>query len=137
MADARVAAPLAGPGALAPPGSDLVLAQWRDEGPAGVRMAPLHVHHRDDEAWYVLDGALGVRLGEEEGVARAGDAILAPRGTPHTFWNAGPGPVSYVLVMTARIHDLIVALHARDARDPEAVADVFARHASALVDGAS
>lgn len=46
-----------------------VMAEWRDPGgPAGrpCLIAPLHFHHHDDEAWYVLEGTLGVRVGDEE-----------------------------------------------------------------------
>jgi mannose-6-phosphate isomerase-like protein (cupin superfamily) len=46
-----------------------VIAEWRDRGgPAGSRhlIAPFHVHRSDDEAWYVLEGALYVRAGKEE-----------------------------------------------------------------------
>jgi mannose-6-phosphate isomerase-like protein (cupin superfamily) len=48
--------PLLGPG--------LVLVEWSAPPvPAGAPkyIAPLHVHHRDDEAWYVLEGALRFR----------------------------------------------------------------------------
>ena len=42
-------------------GDDFVLAQWVAE--VGDHwIAPLHVHHDDDEAWYVLRGRLGFRL---------------------------------------------------------------------------
>ena len=67
---------------------DFVLVEWTAEiGDHWI--APLHVHHSDDEAWYVLAGELGFRLGNEEVIAGAGSAVLAPRGTPHTYWNAG------------------------------------------------
>ena len=41
---------------------------------------PLHVHHEDDEAWYVLEGALRFRLGEETFEVGAGGGVLAPKG---------------------------------------------------------
>ena len=74
-------------------------------------IAPLHVHREDDEAWYVLS-ALGVRLDGTDHVVPAGGAIIAPRGTVHTYWNASTQPTEYVLVMTRRIERLIAALHA-------------------------
>ena len=133
--DPRRAVPLAG-GVLASPGSDLVLAEWRDPGGATDPpryVAPLHVHHRDDEAWYVLAGALRLRLGDETVEAPAGGAVLAPRGTVHTYWNPRPEPARYLLVMTARIRALIDALHALEAREPEALAAVFRDHDSELL----
>ena len=98
-----------------------MLAEWRDPGGATDPpryIAPLHIHHRDDEAWYVLAGALRFRLGDETVEAPAGGAVLAPRGTVHTYWNPRPEPARYLLVMTARIRALIDAIHAR--RGPRA-----------------
>ena len=46
---------------------------------------PLHVHHREDEAWYVLDGRMTFFVGEERHVAEAGTFVFAPKGLPHTF----------------------------------------------------
>jgi quercetin dioxygenase-like cupin family protein len=48
-------------------------------------MPPLHVHHRDDEAFYVLDGELRLFLGNRQIVRTAGQAALAPRDVPHTY----------------------------------------------------
>ena len=52
--------------------------------PAG-DMPPLHVHHRDDETFFVLEGELSLFAGEAHHVVRAGQALLAPRGVPHTY----------------------------------------------------
>lgn len=46
---------------------------------------PLHVHHREDEAWYVLDGQMTFYVAEEVLEATAGTFVHAPRGLPHTF----------------------------------------------------
>lgn len=107
---------------------DFVIVEWTAELGAHW-IAPLHVHHADDEAWYVLEGKLGFRLGDEEIVAQAGSAVLAPRGTPHTYWNAGSTEARYLLVMTPKIASLIEAMHAPDA-EPTAV---FAAHDSEIL----
>jgi hypothetical protein len=60
---------------------------------------------------YVLEGQLGFRLGEREVVADAGSAVLAARGTPHTYWNAGLEEARYLPVMTPKIARLIEAFH--------------------------
>jgi mannose-6-phosphate isomerase-like protein (cupin superfamily) len=96
---------------LTVPGADVVLAEWTSPGGEGF-IAPLHVHHEDDEAWYVLGGALTVRIGDEDVHVPAGGAAIVPRGTPHTYRNPTGGPTRYLLVMTRRIHELIEALHA-------------------------
>ncbi len=107
---------------------DFVLVEWTAEiGDHWI--APLHVHHSDDEAWYVLEGELGFRLGDEVVVAAAGSAVVAPRGTPHTYWNAGSTRARYVLVMSTRIARLIEAIHAPGAD----IRTVFAEHDSELL----
>ena len=46
---------------------------------------PLHIHHREDEAWYILDGKMTFYVGDEVLQATAGCFTYAPRGIPHTF----------------------------------------------------
>ena len=61
--------------ALGGPADDFVIVRWKAE--VGDHwIAPRHVHHHDDEAWYVLSGQLGFRLGDDEVVAAAGSAVL-------------------------------------------------------------
>ena len=61
------------------------------EHPIGPRAlaAPMHTHEREDEYTYVLEGEIGVQVGEEVRVAQPGDLVFKPRGVPHAFWNAG------------------------------------------------
>jgi mannose-6-phosphate isomerase-like protein (cupin superfamily) len=54
--------------------------------------APLHLHHREDEYSYVLEGRMGALLGDEVLEAGPGDLVFKPRGQWHTFWNAGEEP---------------------------------------------
>ena len=94
-------------------GHDFTVAQRADDGESSAErpIAPLHLHRSDDEAWFVLEGALGFVRGEERLVAAAGAGVLVPRGVPHTFWNAQPGRTRYLIVMPPRIAALIEALH--------------------------
>lgn len=46
---------------------------------------PLHVHTTEDEVFIVLDGVFRFQLGEDERPGVAGDVLLAPKGTPHTY----------------------------------------------------
>jgi mannose-6-phosphate isomerase-like protein (cupin superfamily) len=115
-----------------------VIAEWRDAGgpPEPPRLiAPRHLHRRDDEAWYVLEGTLRIQVGEREVEAPAGSAVFVPRGTAHTYWNPGPGPVRYLLVMTSNIYRLIQEIHAMPERTPALLRAVFAKHDSELLDG--
>ena len=54
--------------------------------------APLHLHTREDEYSYVLEGRMGALLGEEVVEAGPGDLVHKPRKQWHTFWNAGDEP---------------------------------------------
>jgi len=55
-------------------------------------LVPPHVHTNEDEYSYILEGQVGVRIGEQEFTAAPGTYVRKPRGIPHTFWNAGPAP---------------------------------------------
>jgi len=46
---------------------------------------PLHVHHTEDEAWYVLSGKLTFHIGERTQEAPPGTFVFAPRNLPHWF----------------------------------------------------
>jgi mannose-6-phosphate isomerase-like protein (cupin superfamily) len=135
MSPTKIAPALAGN--LLSGGHDFVIAEWRDAGgpPGPPRLiAPPHVHHGDDEAWYVLEGALRVRIDQDEVEVQAGCGVLVPRGAAHTYWNPGPEPVHYLLIMTPNIHALIQGIHAMKERTRESVAALFEKHNSTLLD---
>ena len=135
MNSPTIAAPLAGR-VLGSADNSFVIAEWRDAGaPPGPPhwIAPLHLHKNDDEAWYVLEGRLCVKMGDDTVEAGAGAAVLVPRGTPHTYWNPDPAPVRYLLVMTPTIHALIQAIHATQDRSPEAMRELFRKYDSELL----
>jgi quercetin dioxygenase-like cupin family protein len=49
-------------------------------------MPPLHVHHEEDETFYVLDGELELYIADRESVSVGpGQAAFAPRGVPHAY----------------------------------------------------
>ncbi len=54
--------------------------------------APLHIHTREDEYSYVLEGRMGALLGDDVVYAEPGDLVHKPRHQWHTFWNAGDEP---------------------------------------------
>ena len=47
--------------------------------------SPLHVHHREDEWFYVIEGELTFWVGGEVISAPAGSFVYGPREIPHTF----------------------------------------------------
>jgi mannose-6-phosphate isomerase-like protein (cupin superfamily) len=46
---------------------------------------PLHVHHREDEGFYVIDGELTITVGDKSYKVSSGDYLLAPKDIPHTY----------------------------------------------------
>ena len=76
-----------------------------------------------------------IRVGEGVVEARAGAAVFVPRGTAHTYWNPGPGLVRYLLIMTPNVYSLIEDIHALTERSPRAMAEIFEKHDSELVNG--
>ncbi|MFP4101252.1 quercetin 2,3-dioxygenase [Coleofasciculus sp.] len=61
---------------------------------------PLHLHHREDEAFYVLEGEFEVQCGENKIRAVPGSFVLAPREIPHTFRNISSDPSKVLIMVT-------------------------------------
>jgi uncharacterized cupin superfamily protein len=117
-------------------GSDFVVVEWTAQpSSSGAKepVAPVHVHRHDDEAWYVLEGALGFSFDGVEFSVPAGGAAMARAGVAHTYWNAAAVPTRYLIVMTPRIRELIAVLHDPARRRGRSTADVFAAYDSVLV----
>jgi len=136
MTSRTVAPPLAG-NTIGSVDSSFVVAEWRDSGGSSESprlIAPWHVHHHDDEAWYVLEGELRVCAGPDDVAVKAGGAILVPRGTPHTYWNPAAEPARYLLIMTPNIYGLIQDIHAMKDRSRLLLEEVFRKHDSELVE---
>jgi quercetin dioxygenase-like cupin family protein len=58
--------------------------------PPGIE-APLHVHHRDDEGFWILEGDVTFEVGGTTIEASAGDYVFGPRDIPHRFTVGDPG----------------------------------------------
>src|SRR5215207_2972302 len=94
--------------------------------------ARLHLHTREDEYSYVLQGRMGALLGDEVVEAGPGDLVHKPRNQWHTFWNAGDEPCRILEIISPagfedffrELSDLGGALKA----DPEALAQLNERY---------
>ncbi len=62
--------------------------------------SPYHVHHNEDEAFYVLEGEITVYVGEERIKAQPGTWVYGPREVPHGFRIEGDSPARFLLLYT-------------------------------------
>src|SRR4051794_40061952 len=58
--------------------------------------SPIHTHTREDEYSYIVEGTVGVQIGDETLEAHVGDLVFKPRGIPHAFWNATDEPARLI-----------------------------------------
>ena len=63
-------------------------------------LIPPHVHAAVDQVSYVLEGTVGIRLGEEEFLAEKGAYVVKPRGIAHAHWNPTDQPARIMEVST-------------------------------------
>lgn len=122
-------------GSIRHPQADIVLVEGELEATPDVErllIAPYHIHHSDEEIFYVLTGQVGFEIGDQEFIATPGDAVLVPPGEIHSWWNASPTPSRYLIAMPKRLDDLILAIHAGPL-PPDEMAQVFTDHDSTLL----
>jgi hypothetical protein len=60
----------------------------------------VHTHRNEDEWSFVLEGEVGVEVGDRTLTAGVGDLITKPRHVPHAFWNATDEPARLLEVIT-------------------------------------
>ena len=61
--------------------------------------APLHVHHGEDEAFWILDGGATFEVGDQTIEAGPGDYLLGPRDIPHRY-TTGPDGCRMLFIFT-------------------------------------
>jgi quercetin dioxygenase-like cupin family protein len=95
--------------------------------------APMHTHTHEDEYSYVLEGEVGVQVGDEVKVAKPGDLVFKPRGVKHAFWNAGDTPARLLEIISpapfSKYFEELEPLFARaEGPDFEGIAELQARY---------
>ena len=59
---------------------------------------PLHVHHREDEAFWIIEGELTFQIGDETIRASPGSFLFGPKDVPHTYTvDSGPAKLLFIL----------------------------------------
>ena len=61
---------------------------------------PPHIHHPQDESFFILEGTITLQAGGTTIHAKPGDFIHVPRGTVHTFRNDGDQPAKALVVIS-------------------------------------
>jgi mannose-6-phosphate isomerase-like protein (cupin superfamily) len=59
---------------------------------------PLHVHHREDEAMYILEGEYEIQCGDQVFRATAGTFVFLPKDVPNRYQNAGGEPGKFLYI---------------------------------------
>ena len=76
------------------------------------RGAPLHVHRREDEIFYILDGECEVVDPEGARTALPGSVAVFTRGTPHAFRNPGSQPCRVLITaVPGGLEDFFIAIN--------------------------
>lgn len=94
---------------------------------------PAHLHRHTYDAFYVLEGTLTVRLGDDEAEAAAGTFVCVPPGTVHTFANRSEAPARFLNLNSpggweSYLRDLAAAMPEQGPPDPARLAEIAARH---------
>ena len=77
--------------------------------PPGVQ-APLHVHHREDEAFWLLEGDVTFEVGDTTIAAHAGDYVFGPRDIPHRYTVGDTGCRMLFIMTPGGFEDLVTAM---------------------------
>ena len=93
---------------------------------------PPHVHEREDELIYVVEGEFGILLGDKQFQAKTGDEIFFPRHIPHAFQNTGSkaGKTLWTVVPGGNFEEFFEKLSALPPGEPDLkkVAEIFAAY---------
>jgi len=90
---------------------------------------PLHVHRRETEVFYILEGQFEVTVGGQKIPAPVGTCATCPRDIPHTFRNVGPTPGKLLLtVIPGRFAEYFIEVDRISDDDLTAVKALCARY---------
>ncbi len=89
---------------------------------------PLHIHHFQDEVFYVMEGSYYFQVGEDKHTLTAGDSIFLPRKVPHAWTQVSEkGKMTVTMQPAGKLEDFFVTMSALD-HEPTAaeIAKIFA-----------
>jgi len=85
---------------------------------------PLHIHTREDEAFYVLDGEISVTVADKVTALKPGEILFAPRNVPHSFKILTEKATIMNLIMPGMLWNYFMECSEPLAEKPESVAPV-------------
>ena len=93
---------------------------------------PPHIHHREDECFYLQEGTLTIQVGGKTHTASAGDFVRLPRGIAHSFENTGNVDAKVLLVVAPAgletfFEEAFYPVEDRSAAMPSMTAEFMAR----------
>ena len=113
-------------------GGALFSFEHRNMGKGG---PPRHVHHEQDEWFYVIDGEFAMEVGEEKFRLKPGDSFLAPRKVPHAWACVSEKGTILTTLAPAGSFETFILDTAKQATlpSPEEIAKAFAAHGMTVV----
>jgi mannose-6-phosphate isomerase-like protein (cupin superfamily) len=103
---------------------------------AGQSKTPVHVHAKEDESIYMLQGEMQAVVAGETQTLRAGETLFLPRGIPHQLMNVSGQPMHYILICTPSGFDGFVAEAGRERMPGEEVQPPVAEDISRMQEAA-
>ena len=101
---------------------------------------PLHVHHREDEIFLVVEGRISYYVNGEWTEVEPGGVVYLPRGTAHSFRNAGDTPSLHWTITTPSGFEVFFSRCADEFAksappDMGRIAEIFSEHGITLLEG--
>ncbi|GAB2464977.1 hypothetical protein GCM10011375_35220 [Hymenobacter qilianensis] len=99
------------------------------------RGTPLHVHFKQDEVFYVLDGEYYFHVGEEKYALKTGESIFLPRQVPHAWTQVSQtGRMLVAFQPAGKMEEFFVTLATLKAEPtPQEIARIFAANEMKVV----
>lgn len=95
---------------------------------------PMHVHHAQDEWFFIREGEFDIVVGETRHHLSPGDSLLAPRGVPHAFANTTEtGRMLVTFFPAGQMEDFFQAAASATAPTPPEMAAIFVHHGMSVV----
>ncbi|TPE43485.1 cupin domain-containing protein [Pontibacter mangrovi] len=115
--------------------TDGALAIFEQTSVSPGKGTPLHLHHDQDEIFYVLEGQYAFQVGEQKHDLAQGDTIFLPRKIPHAWAQVSErGRMMVTLQPAGQLENFFLAMAALETEpSKEQIAQIFAAHGMQVV----